>query len=309
MTHIVSHVALSGATEGLDGKHFSLLHLGLVATLDDRHALAAVDDILVDVVSVEVSDRLHWIRGAVDFDLVAFHRLLDGSADVTHTDVDTSFLHRISQGLLHTTADGGNTYTNASISGILDSLQERVEDWVKGHGEGAVDNASIDMDAKVDLHHVSLLQHHLVPCVGRVVRRAVVDTQTTGEAHATQKVVPLLKALVAGQGPNALLDALRDLGQSLAGLDGLARILADLTVDLRSLAVLLQEVVVHPVKVALLLVGRTVGIVVLVLDDLSFGKLVVGEEGGERDPWGFGLGLRASLLLLWLALLLLLCRC
>lgn len=165
------------------------------------------------------------------------------------------------------------------------------------------------MDAKVHLQHVSLLQHHLVSGVGRVVRRAVVDTQPAGEAHASQKVVPLLETRVAGQGTNAVLDGLRDLDQRLAGLDELLRILADLAVNLGSLAVLLQEVVVHPVEVALLLVGCAVRILVLVLDNLAFGELVVGEEGGDGDPWRFGLLLRASLLLLRLALLLFLRRC
>jgi len=104
-TYVVSHVALSGATEGFDGEHLSLLHLGLIATLDDGHALPAMDDVLVDVVPVEIPDALHWIRGAVDLNLVAFHRFLDGSADVTHTDIDSSFLHN--QSVRAFTCSGG----------------------------------------------------------------------------------------------------------------------------------------------------------------------------------------------------------
>lgn len=38
-------------------------------------------------------DRLTWQHLAVDFDLIRLHRLLDNRSDVSHPDVDTSFLH------------------------------------------------------------------------------------------------------------------------------------------------------------------------------------------------------------------------
>lgn len=93
-TYILSHVTLAGTTEGLNGKHFTLLHLGLVATLDNRNTLATVDDVLVNVVTVEVPDTLDGIHGPVDFNFVTLHGFLDGGTNVAHADVDTRFLHQ-----------------------------------------------------------------------------------------------------------------------------------------------------------------------------------------------------------------------
>lgn len=42
--------------------------------------------------TVEVADALDLVGLAVELDLVTFHDLLDGSADVRHADVNTSFL-------------------------------------------------------------------------------------------------------------------------------------------------------------------------------------------------------------------------
>lgn len=160
------------------------------------------------------------------------------------------------------------------------------------------------MGTEIDLHHVSLLEHHLVSSVGRVVGSTVVNAETTRESHTSLDVVSLLQSWVAGQGANRILDALRNLRESLTRLDVLLSILADLAMDLSSLTVLLQEVVVHAVEVTLLFIGGPVGVVVLVLDNLSLRILVVREELGDRDTGRRTLDLCTSLLLLGLALLL-----
>lgn len=103
---------------------------------------------------------------------------------------------------------------------------------------------------------------------------------------------------MTSQSPHGVLNALRNLRQSLARLDVLLCILADLTVDLSTLTVLLEEVIVYAIQVTLLLVGGTVGIVVLVFNDLAFGVLAVGEEVGDRNPWRGALNLSTTLLLL-----------
>lgn len=90
------HITLSGTAERFDREHLSFLHLRLVTTLYDGHTLSAVDNMLANAVSIQVPDTFHRISGAVDFDLVALHRFLDGSADVTHTDVDTGLLCQVS---------------------------------------------------------------------------------------------------------------------------------------------------------------------------------------------------------------------
>jgi hypothetical protein len=84
----------------------------------------------------------------------------------------------------------------------------------------------------------------------------------------------------------------------LAGLDVLLRILPDLTVDLGTLAIFLQEVIVHAVEVPLLLVCGAVGVVIQVFADLALGILVVGEEVGDGNTRRGALDLGAPLLLL-----------
>lgn len=159
------HVTVTRAAEGLDGKDIALLHLGLVVALDDRHALGAVNAVVADGVAVQVADGLDGEHLAVDLDLVALHDLLDGSTNVAHAHVDT--------GLLDTGVGGG-----------LDGLEKGVVAGVEGDGEGAVDDAAVDVDTEIHLHDVVLLQNHLVAGVGGVVRRAVVDGETGRETHA-----------------------------------------------------------------------------------------------------------------------------
>lgn len=162
------------------------------------------------------------------------------------------------------------TYPDTGVGSILDSSQKRVIYWVESHSESTVDNTTIELSTEIDLHHVSLVQNHLVTGVGGIMSRAVVDTKTTREAHATLEVIAFFQALVTGQGTDRVFNALRNLSQGLARSNVLLRILTNLTVNLSTLAVLCQKVIVHAIEIPLLLVGGTVGILVQVLADLAF---------------------------------------
>lgn len=165
------------------------------------------------------------------------------------------------------------------------------------------------MRTKINLHNIPLLQHHLVTRIRGVVCRTVVDTQTTRESHTTLNVITLFQTRVTSQSTNRVLNTFRDLCESLTGLNVLLGILAHLTVHLRTLTVLLQEIIVHAVQVSLLLAGRTVRVVVFVFADLALGELAVGEEGRQGDARRGALDLGATLLLLLGLALLLLCGC
>jgi hypothetical protein len=290
--HVLSDVALSGGAKGLNGKCLALFHLGLIASLYDRHALCSVDGPLSDVVAVQVANTLDREGLASDLALVRFHSFLDGGANVGHADVDAGF-------------------SDTSICGVLDGCQQVVVGGVEGHGEGTVDDATVDVGTEIDLHDISLLEDGLVAGVGSVVGGAVVDAQTSGETHASSDVVALLETLMAGQVTYAILDALSDFGKRLTGLDVLLGPLADLSVDFGGVAVLGQVVVAHAIEMSLLLVGGAVRVVVNVLADLSFGERAIGEELGNGDSRRVGLALCGStaglLLLSGLSLLLFLC--
>lgn len=202
---------------------------------------------------------------------------------------------------------GEETHPDTGVGGILDGLQQRVINRVECHSESTVHDAAIEMRTEINLHHISLVQDHLIARIGSVVCSTVVDAQTAREAHTTLEVITFLQTLVACQGTYRIFNAFRNLGQGLTGLDVLLRILADLTVDLGTLAILLQEVIVHAIEITLLLVGGAVGVIVQVFADLALGVLVIGEKVGDGDPWRGALDLGATLLLLLgLALLLLL---
>ncbi|KAG9533545.1 peptidase M24A, methionine aminopeptidase, partial [Aureobasidium melanogenum] len=217
---------------------------------------------------------------------------LDGGANVGHAHIDTGF-------------------PDTSVRCILDSGEQVVVGGVEGHGEGTVDDATVDVSTEIDLHDVSLLENCLVTSIGGVVGSAVVDAQTSRETHASSDVVALFKTLMAGQVAHAILDTLSNLSQGLSRLDVLLGPLADLSVNFGGVAVLGEIVVAHAIKVSLLLVGGTVRVVVDVFANLSFGECAIGEELCNGDSWRAGLALCGSagglLLLSGLSLLLFLC--
>lgn len=242
-TYIIADVAFACAAEGFNGKSLAFFHFGLIAALDDGHGLAAVDGVVSNGMAVQVADAFHWEHLALDFDLVALHDFLDRCANIAHADVDAGFF-------------------DTSVGGGFAGFDEVVVDRIEGEGEGAVDDAAVDVHAEVDLHDILVVEDHLVACVGRVMRCAVVDAESGGETHAGYLSIAIFKALVACQCAHRVLDALSDLGQAHSRLDPLLSPLPYLAVDFGALAVVGEEVVVHAVEMALLLAGGAVRILV-----------------------------------------------
>src|SRR5690242_4633971 len=90
--HIIADITLSSGTESFNSKSLALFHLGLVAALNNRHCLAAVDGVVPNAVSVEVANALDGQHLTLDLDLVALHDFLDRGTNVAHAHVNTSFL-------------------------------------------------------------------------------------------------------------------------------------------------------------------------------------------------------------------------
>jgi len=111
---------------------------------------------------------------------------------------------------------------------------------------------------------------------------------------------------VPDQAPDAVLDAVGNLSQSLAGLDVLLRPLADLAMCFGRLSVIRQEVAVEVVQMTLLLASGTIAVLVDVLNFLAVGIVAVREQLGYRDRWRIGLCRGSLLLLLGLLFLVLL---
>ncbi|KAI6748728.1 hypothetical protein HG531_007675 [Fusarium graminearum] len=283
--HIVPDVSVAGTAKGLNGKNVALFHLGLVVALDDGHGLGAVDAVGENIVSCEVADTLDGVCGSVDLNLETLHGLLNNTSNLADAGVNASL------------ADTG-------VGRLLDGLEEVVVLVVEGHSKGRVDNTAVDMDTEIDLHDVLLLQNHLVTGVRGVMRGAVVETKTAGETHTSLETVTLLESRVSSESTNTILNTLGDRGQGLSGLDVLLSPLAHLAMNLGSLAVIGKEVGVKVIEMALLLVGGTVVVLVLVLDLLAGRVGFVGEQLADLDSRRVALAGRVLLLLLGLSLLL-----
>ncbi len=111
---------------------------------------------------------------------------------------------------------------------------------------------------------------------------------------------------MADQPADAILDAIRDLGQCLAGLDVPLCPLANLPVGLGSMAVVDEEIGVEIVQVTLFFVCGSIPVLVDVLDFFAGGVVLAREEVGYQHARGIGLGRGSLLLLPGLSLLVLL---
>lgn len=285
----VSSRALACRSECLNGKCLSFLHLRLIASLDDGNGFTAVYLVLQDIVPVKIADGFDGVCFAVDFALVGLHDFLDGGANIGHTHVDTGFL-------------------DAGVGSIFYSVNQWVEGGIEVDCERAVDDTPVDVYAEIDFHNVALLQDGLVACVGRVMSGDVVDVETRWKSHARDHSISFFKTLMIRQGAHSILDALGNLRQRHARLDGPLSPLPHCAMDLRAMTILCQKVVVQSIQMALFFAGRAVCIVVLIFDDFAFGEFLVGEDVDQRDAGRIRLYARDVLLLLGLALLLFLGR-
>ena len=91
-THVVTYSTTARGSKRFDGKDFSFFHLCLVVVLDEWDRLSTMNVILLDVVCAKATNWFHWVCFPTHLDLVAFHGLLDGSADVADADVDSCSL-------------------------------------------------------------------------------------------------------------------------------------------------------------------------------------------------------------------------
>lgn len=141
------------------------------------------------------------------------------------------------------------------------------------------------MGAKINFQHIILLQHHLVASIWGVMSSTMIYAEPCWESHSTFDIVSLLQALMPRQRSNTVLDALRNFRQCMPGFDVLLRPLSDLSMDLCTMPVIVQEVVVHSIQMALLLVGSAEGVLIPVLANLTLGILTIWKEIRNRYSW------------------------
>ena len=212
-----------------------------------------------DRVPVEVSDGPDGVGLAVELDLVRLHHLLHRGADVAQPDVDAGL-------------------PDPGVRRLPDRRQQGVELGVERHGERAVDDAPADVRAKVQLHHVAVLEHRLVARVGRPVRCHVVQRTPRRERDAG------VQAVCLDEGAHAVLEPLAELRHGRPGLGDLrGDELADAAVDLGGAADVVDKGGgVGALQGALLLAGLPPDLVFLVGLPLALREDAAGVELGDR---------------------------
>mmetsp|Transcript_32861 Transcript_32861/g.79525 ORF Transcript_32861/g.79525 Transcript_32861/m.79525 type:complete len:254 (+) Transcript_32861:662-1423(+) len=214
---IFHDVSPSGGAERFDGEYFVFFHFGDVIAFDDGDRFAGMDLVGSDRVTIEVAYALDRISLPVQLHLVTFHDLLHALAHIAQPDIDPRRL-------------------NPRIRRLLHRLQQRIVLGIERHRPRAIDDPSVDLRAEVHLHDVIVRQYGIVPDIGGVMRRDVIEAASGGKADAA------LEAFLPYEGAIRLLEALAHVHELYARLDeGLGGV-ADLTMDLGSVTELRVQV-------------------------------------------------------------------
>lgn len=236
----------------------------------------------------DVANRLDWVSGTIDFTFIALHGLLNVPTELAEANINPCL-------------------ADTCIGCVLDGCEEIVVHRIEGHGEGAVDDPTIHMDADVDLHDIILLEYLLAACIWAVMSSNLVEVQAGWETHAGNNRIAFGQAVVSDKTTHTVLDPIGNFHEGLARLDGFLRPLTDLAMRLGRLTVIGEEIAVDVIKMALLFVGGTIAVVTLVVDLFALGVVVAGKQLRDEDGWRVGL-YRGSFLLGLLLLVLLLLR-
>eukprot|EP01139_Manchomonas_bermudensis_P000532 Amastigsp_a555_137.p4 type:complete len:157 gc:universal Amastigsp_a555_137:895-425(-) len=147
------------------------------------------------------------MRFAVDLDLVRLHHFLNRGADLGEQCVDASG-------------------ANACVCCSPDGVEQRLFCGIVAPCPRRVDDAPVDVDAKVDFHDVARVEHRRVAAVWCVVRSTVVDRDSARERKS--RVEPVL----ADEQPRRVFAKKRDIGEAHAGTNFRLRVAAHLTMHL-----------------------------------------------------------------------------
>mmetsp|Transcript_13742 Transcript_13742/g.19578 ORF Transcript_13742/g.19578 Transcript_13742/m.19578 type:complete len:236 (+) Transcript_13742:178-885(+) len=158
--HIFQDHTPTCAAKGLDCIELILLHSLCVLVFDDGYAFPCMDRIVCNGVPVQVADSFDRVRFAFEFNFVRLHHFLNLFANIAKAHIDSGSF-------------------NASIRRVFDSFEELVVFWVERLSPSTVHNLAIDLDPKINLHNIVVLQYRFVPVIGSVVRCTVVQRNTS----------------------------------------------------------------------------------------------------------------------------------
>mmetsp|Transcript_16271 Transcript_16271/g.23969 ORF Transcript_16271/g.23969 Transcript_16271/m.23969 type:complete len:213 (+) Transcript_16271:562-1200(+) len=180
-----------------------------------------------DAVSVQVSNTLDWKRLSIQLHLITLHHLLNGLANVTKTHVNSSRL-------------------DTSLSRLLHSFQQWIVSRIERNSKCTVNDSTVNLRTKVNLHHIIILQFSIIARIGSVMGSDVIDAATGGKANAATKPFFHHQLTILA------LQHLAHIRQFNARFDETLCIAAYLTMDFACMANLLVDVILHAIMSAFL---------------------------------------------------------
>jgi hypothetical protein len=242
-TNIISEVGFTRTTESLNREDVAFFHALIGLCLDERNLFVAMDVVAQDIVTGDVSHSLDRDGFAVDLNLVAFHHLLDGGTDVVDPSVNTGFLRRCQ---LCDALRRRSAYFKSGIGSCFHSRKQVIIDRIGSDGESAINDPSVHVYSEIDLQDIVVLQEDLFrPSIGRPVGTYVVQAKPRWKPKASFERVSRLKTLVTSQCSNTIIDLLSKPSHRNSGLSNRLGVVANLAMNLRSFAIVDQEVIVH----------------------------------------------------------------
>ncbi len=101
---------------------------------------------------IQILNHFDWMHFPLQLDLVGFHGLLNFGTDFTQASINASL-------------------PDASVGGILHRFQELIIDRVKCNSEGCINDAPLNLCAKINFADIIIFQHHVIKELGRAAGR------------------------------------------------------------------------------------------------------------------------------------------
>ena len=115
--------------------------------------------------AAEVLHRLDRICSISNFNLVGFHDFLDRLSNIAKSHINTCGL-------------------DSFLGRLFDGLEQWVKHGIKRHSKRTINNMTINLRSKIDLHDIVVFQDCVVSWVWRVVSGAFVNAAAGWESDA-----------------------------------------------------------------------------------------------------------------------------
>jgi hypothetical protein len=179
------------------------------------------------------------------------------------------------------------SYLEPNVGGSLWSREQIVVDRIGSHSESAVDDPSVDVDAKIHLQHVVILEENFFTTrIWSPVSSDVVQAEPGWKRQSGLECVTRLDTLVTSESSDALFNLVCELAHGDTWFCNGLYILTDLAMDFGGFAIILEVFIVHITQDCQMtnFLGRSaleVVVTVGIVDDFALGIWLIVEDAGK----------------------------